>query len=307
MPNTASLAIHRPFEDPADTIAERNRKIVQSIAVAMFNRRLERLASAPGSVLLGGAMAIDDLDDAAMTTGVSLAAKDGEWKSALAAAEQEVRRATLHGFTAPELKEVMTNFMTAFETAAAQADTRRNPALADAIVATVTDEEFVTTPAWRLAQYQGVRADASRWRRSTPNIAACGPAARPSVFVSAKQPVGPAQAVAAVFAKSAAVATPARADTGATAFAYDSFGKPGHGRRRPAHRRRRRAHDPLRQQCPPQPQEDRLRTGPRPLRGAHGGRPARAAARQARARAADRTPPRRSAGRASSRSTICAS
>ena len=47
------------------------------------------------------------------------------------------------------------------------------------------------------------------------------------MFVSAKEPVGTAQAVAAVFAKSAAVATPARADTGATAFAYDSFGKPG--------------------------------------------------------------------------------
>ena len=84
MTNTASLAIVRPYEDPADTIAERNRKIVQSMVVAMFNRRLERLATTPGSVLLGGAMAIDDLDDAAMTTGVSLAAKDGEWKSALA-------------------------------------------------------------------------------------------------------------------------------------------------------------------------------------------------------------------------------
>ena len=139
MTNTANLAIARPYEDPADTIAERNRKIVQSMVVAMFNRRLERLTTTPGSVLLGGAMAIDDLDDAAMTTGVSLAAKDGEWKSALTAVEQEVRRARIHGFTAPELKEVMTNFMTAFETAAAQADTRRNPALADAIVATVTE------------------------------------------------------------------------------------------------------------------------------------------------------------------------
>ena len=226
MTNTANLAIARPFEDPADTIAERNRKIVQSMIVAMFNRRLERLASAPGSVLLGGAMALDDLDDAALTTGVSLAAKDGEWKSALGAVEQEVRRAKLHGFTAPELKEVMTNFMTAFETAAAQADTRRNPALADAIVATVTEEEFVTTPAWRLAQYKAF-APTITLAQVNAEYRRLWSGSQPAVFVSAKETVGTPQALAAVFAKSAATATPARADTGATAFAYDSFGKPG--------------------------------------------------------------------------------
>ena len=226
MPNTASLAIYRPYEDPADTVADRNRKIVQSIVVAMFNRRLERLVSAPGSVVLGGSMVADDLDDAAMTTTVSLAAKDGEWASALAAAEQEVRRARLHGFTPAELKEVMTNFMTAFETAAAQADTRRNQALADAIVSTIADDEFVTTPAWRLAHYKALAP--------TITLAQVNAAYRhlwngsqPAVFVSAKAPVGTAQQLAAVFAKSAAVATPARADSGAKAFAYDRFGTPG--------------------------------------------------------------------------------
>ena len=226
MPNTANVALYRPFEDPADTIAERNRKIVQSLVIAMFNRRLERLASTPGTVLLGGAMAIDDLDDAAMTTNVSLAAKDGEWASALAATEQEVRRARLHGFTAPELKEVMTNFMTAFETAAAQADTRRNQALADAIVATVDDEEFVTTPAWRLAQYKAFLPSVSL-ARVNAEYRSLWSGSAPAVFVSAKAPVGTPQQLATVFAKSAAVATPARADTGAKAFAYDSFGKPG--------------------------------------------------------------------------------
>ena len=44
--------------------------------------------------------------------------------------------------------------MTAFETAAAQADTRRNQALAAAIISTIADRDFVTTPAWRLAHYK---------------------------------------------------------------------------------------------------------------------------------------------------------
>ena len=226
MTNTASLTLYRLFENPADTIAERNRKIIQSLAVAMFNRRLERLASAPGSVLIGGSMAVAEVEEAALTTGVSLAAKDGEWQAALAAAEQEVRRAKTHGFTAPELKEVMTNFMTAFETSAAQADTRRNQALADAIVATVSDAEFVTTPAWRLTQYKAF-APSVTLARVNAEFRSLWSGSAPVVFVSAKSPIGTPQQIATAFAKSAKVATPARADQGATAFAYDRFGKPG--------------------------------------------------------------------------------
>ncbi len=226
MTNTANLTIYRPFADPADTVAERNRKLDQSIASAIFNRRLERLASAPGSVLLGGSMSVSELEGAALTTGVSLAAKDGEWQSALSAAEQEVRRVMLHGFTAAELKEVTTNLGTAFEASAAQADTRRNQALADAIVSTVASRDFVTTPAWRLFHYKAfaptvtlasVNAEFRRlWSGSAP-----------AVFVSAKAPVGTPEQIASVFAKSAAVATPPRANSSANRFAYDNFGKPG--------------------------------------------------------------------------------
>ena len=226
MTNTANLTLYRPFADPADTIAERNRKIVQTIATAMFNRRLERLASAPGSVLLGGSMSLDKVEDAALSTAVSIAAKDGEWDDALAAAEQEVRRARLHGFTAAELKEVMTNLSTAFETQAAQADTRRSPALADAIVATVAQRDFVTTPAWRLAQYRAF-APTLTLDRVNAEFRTLWTGSEPIVFVSAKQPVGSPQQLAAIYRQSAAVPTPARVETGATAFAYDSFGPAG--------------------------------------------------------------------------------
>ena len=226
MTTTANLTLYRPYADPADTIAERNTKLIRTIASTMFNRRLERLASAPGSVLLGGSMSVSEVEDAALTTGVSLAAKDGEWNAALTAAEQEVRRARLHGFTASELKEVMTNLQTTFETSAAQADTRRNQSLADSIVATVASEEFVTTPAWRLAQYKSF-APSVTLARVNAEFRALWSGSAPVVFVSAKQPVGTPQQLSAAFAKSAAVATPARADTGATAFAYDSFGKAG--------------------------------------------------------------------------------
>jgi zinc protease len=121
---------------------------------------------------------------------------------------------------------VITNLATAFETSAAQADTRRNQALADAIVSTISERDFVTTPAWRLAHFKAfaptvtLPAVNAEYRRLWSGSA-------PVVFVSAKEPVGPTQQIAALFAKSKAVPTPAPADQSATAFAYENFGKPG--------------------------------------------------------------------------------
>ena len=47
------------------------------------------------------------------------------------------------------------------------------------------------------------------------------------MFVSPKLPVGPSQAIAAVFEEHQPSPTRRRADPASTAFAYDSFGAPG--------------------------------------------------------------------------------
>ena len=84
--------IARPWKDPADTLADRQHKIVEAVATAMFNRRLQKLTNLPGSPLLGGGMETDEERDAGRMTTVTLVAKDGDWKDALTAAEQEIRR-----------------------------------------------------------------------------------------------------------------------------------------------------------------------------------------------------------------------
>jgi zinc protease len=226
IPNTARIIVHRPFEDPADTIAERNRAIVRAVAAAMFNRRLERLATAPGSVLLGGGMAVGDVEDAALSTTVSVVARDGAWNAALAAAEQEVRRARRHGFTASEHREVMANLAASFATQAEQADTRRNPALAATILAAAASDEFVTTPAWRLAHFKAFAPNLTL-AAVNAEFRALWNGSAPLVMVSAKQPVGPPAALAAAFVSSLKVPTPPLADGGTLAFGYDGNGPPG--------------------------------------------------------------------------------
>ena len=73
-----NYTVARPWKDPADTVADRHQKTVEALATAIFNRRLQKLTNQPGSTLLGGGMATDEQEDAALVTAVTLVAKDGD-------------------------------------------------------------------------------------------------------------------------------------------------------------------------------------------------------------------------------------
>ena len=216
---------YRPWEDPADTLASRRDSLVRALAVAAFNRRIERLANAPGSVLLGGGMNDGETKNAALDASLAIAAKDGAWKEALTTSEQELRRALEHGFTAAELDLQRTDTIGRLKAAAAQANARTSQGLANAILQVVGEDDFVTTPAFRLAYYERVAptvtpaevhaAFRKMWSGSAPLI-----------HVSGKQAVDPA-ALAMVFADSRKLAVAAPKAQSAVAFGYDNFGPAG--------------------------------------------------------------------------------
>jgi len=52
---TVNYTIARKWSDPADTLADRRQKIVEALATALFNRRIDKIAHAEGSPLIGGA------------------------------------------------------------------------------------------------------------------------------------------------------------------------------------------------------------------------------------------------------------
>jgi zinc protease len=220
-----NLTSFRPWDEPADTMAERRHDMVQGLAMAMFNRRMQKLVSAPNAVLLGGGVAENDADDAALGTSLSVIAKDGAWKEALDTSEQELRRALQFGFNQTELDIAKAEMLGMLQTSAAQADARTHQALANSILGVVDKPNFITTPAFRLATYQKLSpaitiADSNAafrelWSGSTP-----------LVHLSDKQERGAAQ-IAAVFADSHKVAVAAPKADAAVAFAYNDFGKAG--------------------------------------------------------------------------------
>ncbi|MES2904642.1 MAG: insulinase family protein [Pseudomonadota bacterium] len=220
-----STVVYRPWEDPADTIASRRDSLVRALAVAAFNRRIERLANAPGSVLLGGGMNAGEAKNAALDASMSIAAKDGAWKDALAASEQELRRALDHGFSVAELDLQRTDTIGRLKAAVAQADARTSQSLANAILQVVGEDDFVTTPAFRLAYYERIAptvtpaevnaAFRKMWSGSAPLI-----------HVSGKQDVDPS-ALAAAYGESRKLAVAAPKAQSAVAFGYDNFGPAG--------------------------------------------------------------------------------
>jgi len=210
---TVDYTIARPWKDPADTLAERHHKIVEAVATGLFNRRLQKLVNTPGSPLLGGGMGTDETRDAALMTSVTIAAKDGAWKDALTASEQEVRRALEHGFTAGELKTQVADMTAALHAAAEQQDTRTNQSLANSVLAVVDRDKFVTTPKFMAGEFDAV---AKTLTPAEVNAAfrELWTGSAPLVHVSAKQDI-PTQQLAQAFNASRAVAVAAPKDSAA--------------------------------------------------------------------------------------------
>ena len=217
--------IARPWSDPPDTIADRNQRMLEGLALEMLNRRFQRLVNVPNSPILAGTMMIQEERDAALLSTLKVTVKDGAWKEAIGAAEQEIRRAVEHGFNASELRTVMADIEGMFRSQARQADTRTNQALADAVLPVVDDNDFVTAPQYRLDRFMALS------RTVTPqNVSAAfrelWTGSAPMVHVSTKQAI-PTAELASVFSASRRVAVAAPPETTVQQFAYDSFGKPG--------------------------------------------------------------------------------
>ena len=222
---TVDYAVASPWNDPADTLAERSHKISEAVATALFNRRLQKIVDFPRSPLIGAGMATDEARDAARITTVQIAAKDGAWKDALSSAEQEVRRALKFGFTASELKMGIADMAGALRAAAGESDTRPNKVVASAILKVAGRDKFVTTPKFVAAEFDSV---AKALTPDKVNVAfrELWAGSAPLVHVSAKQDI-PVGELAAAFDASRAVAVAAPTESAAKAFAYESFGKTG--------------------------------------------------------------------------------
>ncbi|RJF90661.1 M16 family metallopeptidase [Sphingomonas cavernae] len=227
VPTAVSLFVTRPADTSPDSTRKREGAILETLANAMLSRRLAKLARQADPPIIGGSASYTTLFGAAELASIEISAKGDDWQSAVGVADRQLRRALSYGFTQAELDEQMANLRHGFENGARQAATRRSEALADALVSAIDDDLVVTTPAWRLEQFNTF---APRISLDAVNTAfrAIWTGANPQVHVAGKKAIPDAPAaILAAYDESRSTEVLPIADAQRAAFAYRDFGNPG--------------------------------------------------------------------------------
>lgn len=225
-PSQVLIEIMRPYDDPADTVAERRAASLRSAATGLFDQRLSRLTSAADSNVLNAGISLSEYEDAADTTTLRATTRDGAWQEGLELLETEARRAAKFGFTQRELDRYLANRETAYRTAVEQADARTNAQIANDIVAIAAEDDFLTDPAWRYEFFQTYRGDLTldavnaQFRDLLDGSA-------PVVHVAGKQIDGGEEAIQRAYLASLAEDVVPLDAADEVMFAYDDFGTPG--------------------------------------------------------------------------------
>ena len=191
----------QPPDLAPDSKAKRRRDMIDNLALAVLNRRLARLVRSDNPPFAAASASRGDVFHSAEVTTIQARSKPGDWRDAMTAADQEVRRIVRYGVSADELATEVDAYRALLKAAAEGEATRNTPAVADDIAATLDSPEVETSPSEDLALFEeDVRgltpADISAALKSV--FAGSGPL----TLVSNAHPVdGGEQAVAQAFAK----------------------------------------------------------------------------------------------------------
>ena len=227
IPEIVELTRLSTYSPPENSAVEERRELLLQVAAIALSNRFGEISRRPDSPILGGQASYGDLYRSADSFGVLAVARDGEWRSALATAEQEVRRAHEHGFTQAEIAEAKANLATRLSNAVDQQSGRQSAQIAEELANASLYGKVPLAPEMRLALYQALEPSvtAEEVHAAFRDAWQGGPT---GIHLSTKQPIESAgQAVAAALAESAQVAVAAPVEAETAAFAYTDFGPVG--------------------------------------------------------------------------------
>ncbi|HEY6813999.1 MAG TPA: insulinase family protein [Croceibacterium sp.] len=228
IPEAVELLSVSPYTPPANSLAEQRERALRAVAARALSNRLVELSRGADSPSLGGQAAIQDLFRSANIAGVSVGAKDGQWRAAAMMAEQQLRGALQHGFTLAEVTEAKANLAASFENLAAQWPAMPSSLKAQLLSQASLSDGVPVAPAASLEAYRDI-ADSITPASVTEAFRQAWVSGVDLVHVSTKGAIeGGDEAVAAAFAESGRVAVAAPVQGGdAVRFAYDDFGPAG--------------------------------------------------------------------------------
>jgi len=149
----------QPADQRIETKATDREYMLESLGMAVLNRRLRALARGETPPFISAGALRNDQYHAVQINGLFAQVKPGDWRTALQVLDQEQRRLVQFGVRQDELDREITAMRAGYQAAAAGEATQRTPALAGAIVGSLGDREVVTSPSQNLAGFDAITKD----------------------------------------------------------------------------------------------------------------------------------------------------
>ncbi len=227
---TISLSVVKPWQARPDTLEQRMADLPLELACSMLNNRLSRMSRQADSPFLSSAAeAREELFDAAELFALRVLTHPEQWKEGLSAAEAELRRAAIHGFSQTELMEVVAAIHAASRKSIDTWETIAADTIADGLVGSISDKKLFTPPvedarAWA-AGLERVLANPDICREA---LARAYKAERTRLILTGKvaEDATPENLSAAYASARSQEVTP-REEEKLAPFAYDHIGEPG--------------------------------------------------------------------------------
>ena len=146
-----SVNVERPGSNLPDSVARIQANSALDMANAMLSKRLVKLVSAKDSPVQAAGANNERSFNLFDECGVVAQCQPGQWRAALGALEQELRRAIKFGFTEAEFEETKKEMIQGFQSLADGADDRLPAALAAGIVDDLAKNEVFSHPAYNLS------------------------------------------------------------------------------------------------------------------------------------------------------------
>lgn len=157
MPRSVTYAVMRPWRPVQDTIVYNQGLLMDAVAQAIINRRLEARARNGGSFLYAQVQQ-DDVSRSTDATFVSFAPLDGDWQSAMADVRGVIADALANPPTQEEIDRELAEFDAVFVSEVEQRSVMAGSKLAETLVSALDIRETVAAPETVLDVFRSMRS-----------------------------------------------------------------------------------------------------------------------------------------------------
>ncbi len=227
---TLVLSTVKPWQPRTDSPAQRMADLPLELATTMLNRRLARLARGADCPFISAILIPrENACGAAELFSLSITCRPEQWQAALCAAENELRRAVEHGFSATELSETASAVGASHRKAVETWERISANALTGRLINALRKGSVFTSPAEEARLFaEGLRPLLDKPELCRAALAAAYEPERLRLIMSGKvaEDASPeALSAALATARQQAVSTPA--EEALRPFAYEHIGEPG--------------------------------------------------------------------------------